>query len=76
MWRRLASPSVQAVNKGERLAIAQLLVPKEFCCKGKIKGLKSFLPPKGSVHGIRPSKGFSLATTGPTPTRCHEVYWL
>lgn len=41
MWRWLTSPSVQAVIEGEHLAIAQLLVPKEFCCKGKIKGLKS-----------------------------------
>lgn len=35
MRRWLASPSVQAVIKGERLAIAQLLVPKEFRCEGK-----------------------------------------
>lgn len=76
MWRWLASPPVQAVIKGEHLAIAQLLVPKEFCCKGKIKGLKSFLLLKGSVHGIRPSKGFTLPTSDPTPTRCHEVCWL
>lgn len=76
MWGWLLAPSVQAVTKGEGLTIAQLLVPKEFCCRGKIKGLKSFLPPKGSVHGIRASKGFALATTDPTPTRCHEVYWL
>lgn len=57
VWRWLLSPSVQAIIKGKHLAIAQLLVPKEFCCKGKIKGLNLAFLLKAQFVGSDQAKG-------------------
>lgn len=82
MRRWLASPSVQAVIEGKRLAIAQLLVPKKFRCKGKegrklkTKNLAFLL--KAQFTGFDQAKGTPspLPLTDPTHTRRHKVYWL
>lgn len=47
MRRRQPSPSVQAVIEGERLAIAQLLVPEEF---GRCHKVQCFPSPRSYEH--------------------------